>query len=31
MVVFDKLTEDTQEFILEMAQSLLKRQEKRKT
>jgi len=27
--VFGKLTEDTQEFILEMARNLLKRQEKR--
>jgi len=30
MAVFGKLTADTQEFILEMAQSLLKRQEKHK-
>jgi len=28
LAVFGKLTADTQEFILEMAQSLLKRQEK---
>jgi len=27
--IFDKLTADTQEFILEMAQNLLKRQEKK--
>jgi len=30
LAVFGKLTADTQEFILEMAQNLLKRQEKRK-
>jgi len=30
MAVFGKLTADTQEFILEMAQSLLKRQNKQK-
>jgi transcriptional regulator with XRE-family HTH domain len=30
LAVFGKLTPDTQEFILEMAQNLLKRQEKKK-
>jgi len=30
LAVFGRLTADTQEFILEMAQSLLKKQEKRK-
>ena len=30
LAVFGKLTADTQEFILEMAQNLLERQEKRK-
>jgi transcriptional regulator with XRE-family HTH domain len=31
LTVFDKLSADTQEFILEMAQNLLKRQEKKNT
>ncbi|MCL2234047.1 MAG: helix-turn-helix transcriptional regulator [Treponema sp.] len=31
LAVFGKLTADTQEFILDMAQNLLKRQNKRKT
>jgi len=31
LAVFGKLTADTQEFILEMAQNLLERQEKRKS